>query len=33
MSFLVVDVTQLVQDWIEGPTNSGLVDDGVALVG
>lgn len=31
-SFLVVDVTQLVQEWLEGATNGGIVNDGIALV-
>jgi len=30
-SFLVVDVTQLVQDWLNGPANGGLPNDGLAL--
>jgi hypothetical protein len=31
-SFLVVDVTQLVQEWLEGSANGGLDNDGIALV-
>lgn len=31
-SFLVIDVTQLVQDWLEGAANGGLANDGIALV-
>ena len=31
-SFLVVDVTQLVQEWLEGSANGGLANDGIALV-
>ena len=31
-SFLVVDVTQLVQDWLNGPSNGGLANDGLAIV-
>jgi len=30
--FLVVDVTQLVQQWLEGSANGGLDNDGIALV-
>jgi hypothetical protein len=31
-SFLVVDATQLVQDWLNGTANGGLTNDGIALV-
>jgi len=31
-SFWVVDVTQLVKDWLEGSANGGLDNDGIALV-
>lgn len=31
-SFLVVDVTQLVREWLTDPANGGLVNDGIALV-
>jgi hypothetical protein len=31
-SFLIVDVTQLVQGWLEGSSNGGLDNDGIALV-
>ncbi len=31
-SFLVVDVTQLAQEWLNGPTNGGIENDGIALV-
>lgn len=31
-SFLVVDVTQLVQEWLTGPANGGLANDGIAIV-
>lgn len=31
-SFLVVDVTSLVQEWLNGPANGGLANDGIALV-
>jgi hypothetical protein len=31
-SFLVVDVTKLVQEWLNGSTNGGLDNDGIALV-
>jgi len=31
-SFLVLDVTQLVQEWLEGVTNGGIVNDGIAVV-
>jgi hypothetical protein len=31
-SFLVVDVTQLVQDWLKGSANGGFDNDGIALV-
>jgi hypothetical protein len=30
--FLVVDVTQLVQQWLEGSANGGLNNDGIALL-
>jgi hypothetical protein len=30
-SFLVVDVTQLVKEWLNGPVNGGLANDGIAL--
>jgi hypothetical protein len=30
--FLVVDVTQLVQQWLEGSANGGLDNDGIALL-
>jgi len=30
-SFLVVDVTQLVQQWMEGSANGGLENDGIAI--
>jgi len=30
-SFLVIDVTQLVQDWLEGSANGGFANDGIAL--
>ena len=30
-SFLVVDVTKLVQDWLEGSANGGFANDGIAL--
>jgi YVTN family beta-propeller protein len=32
-SFVVVDVTQLVKDWLSGPDAGGLANNGVALVG
>jgi hypothetical protein len=32
-SFLVVDVTQLVKEWLNGPSNGGIANDGIALVG
>lgn len=31
-SFLVVDVTQLVKEWLNGPSNGGIANDGIALV-
>jgi hypothetical protein len=31
-SFLVLDVTQLVQEWLNGAANGGLANDGIALV-
>ncbi|HEY6388718.1 MAG TPA: DNRLRE domain-containing protein, partial [Candidatus Acidoferrum sp.] len=31
-TFLVVDVTQLVQDWLNGTANGGFANDGIALV-
>lgn len=31
-SFLVIDVTQLVKDWLEGSANGGFDNDGIALV-
>src|SRR5207302_5443131 len=31
-SFLVVDVTQVAQEWLNGPTNGGIENDGIALV-
>ena len=31
-SFLVVDVTQLVKEWLNGPANGGLTNDGIAIV-
>src|SRR5580704_5024186 len=31
-SFLVVDVTQLVQEWLNGLANGGIDNDGIALV-
>ncbi len=31
-SFLVVDVTQLVKDWLNGSANGGIDNDGIALV-
>jgi len=31
-SFLVVDITQLVKDWLNGSANGGLDNDGIALV-
>jgi hypothetical protein len=31
-SFLVADVTQLVREWLNGPANGGLANDGIALV-
>jgi hypothetical protein len=31
-SYLVVDVTQLVQDWLNGSANGGFANDGIALV-
>jgi hypothetical protein len=31
-SFLVVDLTQLVKEWLEGSANGGLDNDGIALV-
>jgi N-acetylneuraminic acid mutarotase len=31
-SFVVVDVTKLVQDWLNGAANGGLDNDGIALV-
>lgn len=31
-SFLVVDVTQLVKEWMNGPSNGGIANDGIALV-
>ena len=30
-SFLVVDVTQLVQAWLEGPSSGGLANYGIAI--
>jgi hypothetical protein len=30
-SFLVVDLTQLVKEWLNGPANGGLANDGIAL--
>jgi hypothetical protein len=30
-SFLVVDVTKLVQDWLEGSANGGFANDGIAF--
>lgn len=30
-SFLVIDVTQLVQQWLEGSANGGLDNDGIAI--
>lgn len=30
-SFLVADVTQLVKDWLNGPANGGITNDGIAL--
>jgi hypothetical protein len=31
-SYLVVDVTKLVQDWLNGSANGGFANDGIALV-
>jgi hypothetical protein len=31
-SYLVVDVTKLVQDWLNGSSNGGFANDGIALV-
>jgi hypothetical protein len=31
-SFLVVDVTQLVQEWLNGSANGRVTNDGIALV-
>jgi hypothetical protein len=31
-SFVVVDITQLVQDWLKGSANGGLDNDGIAVV-
>src|SRR6266550_8924851 len=31
-SFLVVDVTQLVKEWLNGSANGGIDNDGIALV-
>lgn len=31
-SFLVADLTQLVQEWLNGPANGGIANDGIALV-
>jgi hypothetical protein len=31
-SYLVVDVTQLVRDWLNGAANGGFANDGIALV-
>jgi N-acetylneuraminic acid mutarotase len=30
-SFLAIDVTQLVQDWLKGPSNGGFANDGIAI--
>lgn len=30
-SFLVVDVTELVQAWLSGPSNGGIANDGIAI--
>jgi hypothetical protein len=30
-SFLAIDVTQLVQDWLNGPSNGGFANDGIAI--
>lgn len=32
LSFVVVDVTALVQEWLNGPANGGIANDGIALV-
>ena len=31
-SYLVVDVTKLVQEWLSGSANGGFANDGIALV-
>jgi hypothetical protein len=31
-SFLATDVTSLVQEWLNGPSNGGIANDGIALV-
>src|SRR5262249_29821590 len=31
-AFVVVDLTQLVKDWVKGPTDGGIYNNGVALV-